>query len=41
MRSIRLSPEAIAAQLKLKKVPSPFGHPSYGLGKIKYIFFGI
>ncbi len=31
-RGIRLSPQAIAAQLALKKVPSPFGHPSYGKG---------
>jgi hypothetical protein len=32
MKGIRLSPQAIAAQLALRKVPSPFGHPSYGRG---------
>ena len=32
MKGIRLSPQAIAAQLALRKVPSPFGHPSYGKG---------
>ncbi len=31
-RGIRLSPQAIATQLALKKVPSPFGHPSFGKG---------
>jgi len=32
MKGIRLSPQAIASQLALRKVPSPFGHPSYGRG---------
>lgn len=32
MKGLRLSPKAIAAQLALRKVPSPFGHPSYGRG---------
>ena len=31
-KGLRLSPKAIAAQLALKKVPSPFGKPSYGSG---------
>ena len=31
-KGIRLSPQAIAAQLAIRKIPSPFGHPSYGKG---------